>query len=113
MMKKYKAMVCSMMAFAIGVTQIPVTNFPVYASVEKVSQTSTFYYNGDIITVDEAKGETKSGTPIYAKGVLTKDGKIQEVAYSNDELKKLEKEAEKQNSSRVDLKGDTLVPGFF
>lgn len=113
MEKRYKAMVCGIMAFVIGVTQISIADLPVYASAPKVSQLSTFYYNGDIITVDEAKGETKSGEPIYARGVLTKDGKIQDIAYNNDELKKLEKEAEKQNSSRVDLKGNTLVPGFF
>lgn len=113
MVKKGKVILCSIMALVMGATQIPITNFQVEASEIKTNQISTFYYNGDIITVDKTKGETKSGQPIYAKGVLTKDGKIQAVAYSNDELKKLEKTAEEQNSFRVDLKGDTLVPGFF
>lgn len=113
MIKNYKAIICSIMAFAIWTTQLPVTNFQVVASTTKTNQTSTFYYNGDIITVDGAKGETQSGEPVYAKGVLTKDGKIQAVAYNNDELKTLQKKAEEQKSSRVDLKGDTLLPGFF
>ena len=61
---------------------------------------STIYHNGDIITM---QGEN----PNYVESVVVQNGKI---AYTGPLL-----EAEKiyKGSSKIDLKGNTLLPGFI
>lgn len=73
---------------------------------------TTYYYNGNIITVDAENGEDKYGNPVYAKAVITGDGKIVAVAYSNSDADKLERSAKKYDSKTVDLAGKTMIPAF-
>ncbi len=73
---------------------------------------STYYYNGTIITVDEENGEDSDGNPVYAKAVIEADGYIVAVAYTDKEAKVLENTAEKYESARVDLEGKTMIPAF-
>ena len=75
-------------------------------------QTTTYYYNGDIITVDETRGEDVQGNPIYAKSVLVGDGHIAAVAYTEEEDALLKRTVQKYNSRRVNLEGKTMVPAF-
>lgn len=72
----------------------------------------TYYHNGDIITVDETVGENDDGTPIYAKAVLAGDGYIIAVAYSDEDVAKLEKLLANADYEDVDLKGETMIPAF-
>ena len=72
----------------------------------------TYYHNGDIITVDETVGENDNGTPIYAKAVLAGDGYIIAVAYSDEDVAKLEKLLADADYEDVDLKGETMIPAF-
>ena len=48
-------------------------------------KTTSYYYNGTIITADEEKGEDNDGNPIYAKSVIVGDGHIAAVAYTEEE----------------------------
>ena len=78
------------------------------ANYDKVS----YYHNGKIITVDEKVGETKDGQPITAKSVLTGDGYIIAVAYTDEEDAKLQKLLENAKYNDVDLNGQTMIPAF-
>ncbi len=78
------------------------------ANYDKVS----YYHNGKIITVDEKVGETKDGQPITAKSVLTGDGYIIAVAYTDEEDAKLQKLLENAKYEDVDLNGETMIPAF-
>lgn len=107
-----KRLLASALAAAIAVSSFTVP-FPVFAEDTTKESVSTFYYNGDIITVDEEKGETKSGKPVYASAVLTQDGKILDVAYSKRQANKLKEKAEELHSKTVDLDGKTMIPAFI
>ena len=61
---------------------------------------STLYYGGDIITMEGDKAQ-------YAESVVTKDGKIAFVG------KLTEAEKAFKDATKKDLKGKTLLPGFF
>lgn len=75
-------------------------------------KTTTYYYNGTIITVDAEKGEDADGNPIYAKSVIVGDGHIAAVAYTDAEAQVLANTVQKYNCRRVDLKGQTMIPAF-
>ena len=57
----------------------------------------TLYYNGDILTLEE---------PLYAKAILINNGKIEKVFYNDIDINNF-------NAELVDLKGNTLMPGFI
>ncbi len=64
------------------------------------STQATMYYGGDIITME-------GDSPNYAEAVVVKDGKIAFVGSKNEAMK-----AAGDDHAMVDLKGQTLVPGF-
>lgn len=73
----------------------------------------TYYHNGEIITVDEKAGETASGAPIPAKAVLVGDGYILAVAYTDEEVAKIEKLLDTaEDYQDYDLQGTTMIPAF-
>lgn len=72
---------------------------------------TALYYNGTIYTVDEAFEGVYGDIPT-AKGVLTGNGKIISVAYTDAELAKLERSAVNYNTKLIDLNGKTLIPAF-
>ena len=73
----------------------------------------SYYHNGNIITVDEKTGESASGDPVYAKAVLTGDGYIIAVAYTDKEVEKIEKLLETADKYQDnDLQGATMIPAF-
>lgn len=57
----------------------------------------TLYFNGDILSLEE---------PLYAKAILINNGKIEKVFYNDIDINKF-------NEELVDLKGNTLMPGFI
>ncbi|MEN9571487.1 MAG: hypothetical protein RL172_2718 [Bacteroidota bacterium] len=61
---------------------------------------ATMYYGGDIITMEGSEAQ-------YAEAIVVKDGKIVFVGGKNDAMK-----AAGDGHDMVDLKGQTLVPGF-
>ncbi len=61
----------------------------------------TMYYGGDILTME-------GDEPTYAEALVQREGKIVFVGSKADALKRFEGKAEK-----IDLQGNTLVPGFF
>jgi len=61
---------------------------------------STVYYNGDIITME-------GNEPAYVEAIAVMDGKIAFVGSKEEAMK-----AAGKDYSMVDLKGQTLVPGF-
>lgn len=65
------------------------------------SQTSTVYFNGDIITM-------QGDQPTYVEALVVKDGKIN---YTGDSDKAMEIAG--VGHKMVDLKGKTLLPGFI
>ncbi len=75
-------------------------------------KTTSYYYNGTIITADEEKGEDNDGNPIYAKSVIVGDGHIAAVAYTEEEAAILADTVQKYNCRRVDLNGKTMIPAF-
>lgn len=75
-------------------------------------RTTTYYYNGTIITVDAKNGEDSKGNPVYAKAVIVGDGYVRAVAYTDADAALLEKSANQYNSRRVDLTGKTMIPAF-
>lgn len=73
----------------------------------------SYYHNGEIITVDEKDGETASGAPIPAKAVLVGDGYILAVAYTDEEVAKIEKLLDTaEDYQDYDLQGTTMIPAF-
>ncbi|VXB16772.1 Amidohydrolase [Flavobacterium sp. 9R] len=60
----------------------------------------TMYYGGDIITME-------GDQPTYAEALVVKDGKIAFVGGKDEAMKQAG-----EDHSMVDLKGQTLVPGF-
>ena len=64
------------------------------------NESSELFYNGDILTMEE-------DTPKYVEAVVTQNGKIVFVG------SKTEAESQFKNSTKIDLKGKTLVPGFI
>ncbi|PHS32931.1 MAG: amidohydrolase [Sulfurovum sp.] len=78
---------------------------PGSGELQKVEVTTTqkspvLYYNGDIITMD-------GDTPQYAEAVVEKDGKISFVGSKEDAQNKF------ANARMIDLKGNTMLPGFL
>ncbi|MEX0636184.1 MAG: amidohydrolase, partial [Ferruginibacter sp.] len=65
------------------------------------SSVATMYYNGDIITME-------SDSAAYAEALVEKDGKIVFVGLKDEAMK-----AAGEGHTMVDLKGQTLVPGFI
>lgn len=61
---------------------------------------NTIYYNGSIVTVDKDMS--------YAEAIAVKDGKIIAVGKEGDVLKLAGNDTQK-----VDLKGKTMLPGFY
>jgi len=68
--------------------------------VTKTEKSPVLYYNGDIITMD-------GDTPQYAEAVVEKDGKIAFVGSKSEAQKKF------ANARMIDLKGNTMLPGFL
>lgn len=64
------------------------------------NSTAVMFYNGDIITME---GEQ----PQYAEALVVKDGKILFTGNKDEAMKKAG-----AGHRMVDLKGNTLVPGF-
>ena len=60
-------------------------------------KSTSYYYNGTIITVDAEKGEDSEGNPIYAKSVIVGDGYIVAVAYTDEEAEILANTVQKYN----------------
>lgn len=90
----------------IGATIDKEMNLAYYSDV-------SYYHNGNIITVDEKNGESASGEPVYAKAVLTGDGYIIAVAYTDKEVEKIEKLLETADKYQDnDLQGETMIPAF-
>ena len=65
------------------------------------SSTATMYYGGDIVTME---GDSAN----YADALVVKDGKIAFVGSKDEAMK-----AAGENHTMVDLKGQTLLPGFL
>lgn len=114
--KKYLSILCVVfllcsllptMAFAADAeeTTVQVIDLSKYKS-------TSYYYNGTIITVDAEKGEDSEGNPIYAKAVIVGDGRIAAVAYTDEEAEILANTVQKYNCRRVDLAGQTMIPAF-
>ena len=68
--------------------------------VPKQSKPAVLYYGGDILTMD-------GDTPQYAEAVVEKDGKIAFVGSKAEAQKKF------ANARMIDLKGNTMLPGFL
>lgn len=68
--------------------------------VPKQSKPAMLYYGGDILTMD-------GDTPQYAEAVVEKDGKIAFVGSKAEAQKKF------ANARMIDLKGNTMLPGFL
>ncbi len=68
--------------------------------VPKQERPPVLYYGGDIITMDGDK-------PQYAEAVVEKDGKIAFVGSKAEAQKKF------ANARMIDLKGNTMLPGFL
>jgi len=68
--------------------------------VPKQSKPAVLYYGGDILTMD-------GDTPQYAEAVVEKDGKIAFVGSKADAQNKF------SNARMIDLKGNTMLPGFL
>lgn len=66
-----------------------------------VSKSATMYYGGDIITMEGDSAQ-------YAEALVEKDGKILFVGAKDEAMKQAG-----AGHKMVDLKGQTLVPGFF
>lgn len=111
--KKYVSILCLLfLIFSI----VPTVGFA-QTDTDKVidlskCNTTTYYYNGTIITVDDKNGEDSKGNPVYAKAVIVGDGYIKAVAYTDADAAILEESANKYNSKRVDLSGKTMIPAF-
>ena len=95
-----------------AVEAVLIAEAPKTLDLDRYSVTE-YYYNGTIITVDAENGEDADGNPIYAKAVITGDTKIAAVAYTDEEAEILARTAEKYNSRRINLEGQTMVPGFI
>jgi len=70
-------------------------------SSEEISSTATMYYNGDILTMEGDSAQ-------YAKAVVVKDGKILFVGSKDEAMK-----AAGEGHQMIDLKGQTMLPGFI
>ena len=68
---------------------------------EKSSDQATMYYGGDIITMEGDSAQ-------YAEAIVVQDGKILFVGSKDDAM-----QAAGKNHVMVDLKGQTLLPGFI
>jgi imidazolonepropionase-like amidohydrolase len=65
------------------------------------NSTAVMYYNGDIITMEGEQSQ-------YEEALLVKDGKILFTGKKDEAMKKAG-----AGHKMVDLKGNTLVPGFI
>ncbi len=110
-MKKSLSILC--IAFLL-LTLVPAAAFAADTETIDLSKytNTSYYYNGNIITVDEENGEDANGNPIYAKAVIVGDGKIAAVAYTDAEAEVLANTVQKYNCRRIDLKGQTMIPAF-
>ena len=68
--------------------------------VHKAQKPPVLYYNGDIITMN-------GDTPQYAESVVEENGKIAFVGSKEEAKKKF------SNARMIDLKGNTMLPGFL
>lgn len=94
-MKKGIALVFAISVLAMeSCNQSPNQNKPEHAA-------ATIYYGGDIITME---GDTAQ----YAEAIVVKDGKILFVGNKDDAMK-----AAGSGHTMVDLKGQTVLPGFI
>lgn len=69
-------------------------------NTDVVSENTTMYYNGDIITME-------GDQPTYAEAIVVKEGKIAFVGGKADA------ETKYSSATKVDLQGKTMTPGFF
>ena len=77
------------------------TTFLLLTSVQVFADTATVYFNGDILTMEGDK-------PQYVEAVVVKDKKIVFTGNLRDALSKAD-----ANPTMLDLKGQTLMPGFI
>jgi predicted amidohydrolase YtcJ len=98
-MRKFSSVVAFILLVACQGGEKKSTDLSAEATASE--KTAVMYYGGDIITMEGDSAQ-------YAEALVVKDGRIQFVGSKEEAMKQAG-----DDHQMVDLKGQTLVPGFF